>query len=345
MDETIALGACWPGAVAVSGGGDSIALWLLLVEWTRQHGHADPVALTVDHGLRPDSAAEAAGVAQRAVALGLPAYVLTWDGRKPRSDVEATARTARYRLMGAWCRNNGIRTLYVAHTMEDQAETFLLRLARGSGVDGLSAMEQVASFPVRGYGEHRVARPLLHVTRCSLRAWLASRRETWFEDPMNRNARFARARLRMEWPALEALGLTPQRVANAATHLARARAALEFQVESLLAEISTIGSNSAQVNADRLAAAPDEIALRGLACLLMRVSGRSYRPRFERLEHLLGAIRANALGGGRTLHGCCIKPDRALNRRLGGNTLLIALESARSSNEVHDAESQGDRAC
>ena len=106
------------------------------------------MVLTVDHGLRKDSARDARQVARWAKAAGLKAVTLTWRGDKPKTGVEAAARDARYRLMGAWLKKHKITTLLVGHTQDDQAETFLLRLARGSGLDGLSAMQPHAPWPV-----------------------------------------------------------------------------------------------------------------------------------------------------------------------------------------------------
>lgn len=130
--------APWPGAVAVSGGGDSLALMLLLADWAKAGRLAPPPVLIVDHGLRQGSARDARKAARWARAAGLKAHVLSWKGKKPAADIEAAAREARYRLMGECCARNGIGALYVAHALEDQAETFLLRLARGSGLDGFA---------------------------------------------------------------------------------------------------------------------------------------------------------------------------------------------------------------
>ena len=132
MNELVAAGAPWPGAVAVSGGGDSVALMHLLTAWAKKSRVSPPHVVTVDHGLRKDSAADARRVVRWAKSAGLKPKALRWTGPKPKSDVEAAAREARYRLIGDWARKNKIAALYVAHTRDDQAETFLLRLMRGS---------------------------------------------------------------------------------------------------------------------------------------------------------------------------------------------------------------------
>lgn len=329
MEATFAAGASWPGAVAVSGGADSIALMVLLADWARAGGRQPPQVLTVDHGLNSGSADVANDVLDQARALGLPARALCWRGNKPFSDIESAAREARYRLLGQECARLGLATLYVAHILEDQAETFLVRLARGSGVDGLSAMTAVAPFPQPGFGSLRVVRPLLTVHRSRLRTTLLSRGMSWQEDPMNADPRFARVRLRTLWPDLERAGISARRIADAARHLARARVALEEAVAAALREASRIRNGAVLLDGARLAATPDEIALRILAAVLMQVSGQAYRPRFERLERLLGAIRTGRLGKGRTLHGCCIRPAGRTEQCFGPQTLSVGPELRR----------------
>jgi tRNA(Ile)-lysidine synthase len=331
MRELRAQDAPWPGAVAVSGGSDSVALMLLLADWARQTGEPGPAVLSVDHGLQPGSAAQAAAVVERARHHGLKAEVLVWRGSKPASDIEAAAREARYRLLGEWCSAQGLGALYVAHTIDDQAETFLLRLARGSGVDGLSAMSPIAPIPA---GKHRdvvVVRPLLKVSRSFLRCYLEARAERWLEDPMNADSRFARVRMRAAWPALEAAGVSSARVADAARHLARARSALDRTTAELLTRIAHVAPASAVVDRFALASAPEEIGLRALAHLLMHISGRVYRPRFASLETLFCTIRNGELGSGRTLHGCCVYSAPRREAIFGPETLRIVREPQRKS--------------
>ena len=182
MEGVLGAGAEWPGAVAVSGGADSLALLLLLADWAAETERPPPIGLTVDHGLQPGSKRVAQQVIARAKRHGLTTHLLCWTGRKPTADIEAAARDARYRLTGNWCQANGVRSLYVAHSQDDQAETFLLRLIRGSGVDGLAAMAAAAPFPAPNRENLRLARPLLSVSRAKLRGFLINRGETWFED-------------------------------------------------------------------------------------------------------------------------------------------------------------------
>ncbi len=321
----------WPGAVAVSGGADSLALMHLLAGWARAGKHPKPLVLSVDHGLRPESSSDAKKVARWAKALDLPSEILTVAGKKPKSDIEAWAREARYRLMGERLRRHGLTALYVAHHQDDQAETFLLRLARGSGLDGLGAMRRLGAFPLPGFEALTLARPLLTVPRAPLRDFLTRQKQDWLEDPMNGETRFARARIRALMPALEAAGLTTERIADAALHLARAREALDMATAAVLARVCRRRDQMFLLDPVALVAAPREIGLRALAALLGTASGAAYRPRFDGLERLFDRLAASALGGGATLHGCHIAPAPRRLQAFGPKTLVIARESSRKA--------------
>lgn len=290
-----------------------------------------PVVLTVDHGLRKGSAADAGRVAQWAKKAGLKAVILRWRGTKPRTGIEAAARAARYRLMGAWLKKNRVATLLVGHTQDDQAETFLLRLARGSGLDGLAAMQPRSTFPVEGFDGLSVRRPLLDISRAALRDWLTAKGHAWLEDPMNDDASFDRVKMRRARAALEAAGLSTARIAAAAAHLARARAALEVMTDAVLARASRPLDTGFAVDAVALTAAPREVGLRALAALLMAAGGQGYRPRFEALERLFDRLAAGTLGGGVTLHGCRIAPPGRGAPGLRERAVLIVPEKPRKT--------------
>jgi tRNA(Ile)-lysidine synthase len=254
--------------------------------------------------------------------------VLRSHGKRPKSDIEAAARDMRYRLMGEWCRTRAVDALFLAHTEEDQAETFLLRLARGSGVDGLSAMQPRSAFPLAGFDRPALYRPLLGMGRAELRKFLSARDQPWLEDPMNQDVRFARTKLRAILPLLEAAGLSVPRIADAAAHLARAREALEAATAALSATaVYFAEAGYALLDASAITSCPREIGLRLLARVLMAVSGENYRPRFEKLEQLLDAIAGAKLSGGRTLHGCRIAPAPKAWRHYGAATLLVTREA------------------
>ena len=287
--------------------------------------------LCVDHGLRPEAAREARKVVGWAKRAGLKAQVLAFKGKQPKSDIEAAARQARYRLMGEWAAKRALTAVYVAHTADDQAETFLIRLGRGSGVDGLSAMRPISSYPLAEFANLLVARPLLGQTRDSLRAMLLRRDQGWIEDPMNGDARFARVRIRQAWPALESLGLSKARLADTAAHLARAREALETVSEAVLARACRLDGAKAVLDPVALCGAPRELGLRALARVLTLVSRNPYRPRFERLERLYALIAEGKLGAGRTLHGCRIGPAPRALAVFGKSSLLVRREEPRGN--------------
>ncbi len=315
--------------MALSGGGDSLALLHLINDWTRARRLAPPVALIVDHGLTENSGAHSKKARAWAKDLGVPAHVLTVSGKLPSGDLEAAAREARYRLMGSWLARAGLGALYVGHTRDDQAETFLLRVARGSGLDGLAAMRPLSQFPVPEFRELVLVRPMLALSRGEVRAHLAALGQEWLEDPMNRDSRFSRVRVRESWAALESLGLTRERLASAADHLSRAREALDSVTIAILARSSRLLDGIALVERRALCEAPRELGLRALAALLMAVSGQTYRPRFSSLEQVFDRIREGTLRGGCTLHGCRIAPAPKRRAVFGPGTILIAAETGR----------------
>jgi tRNA(Ile)-lysidine synthase len=302
----------------------------LFTDWIRCERGVFPAVLIVDHGLRAGSRAEAAMVAGWAEGEGLAAHVLRWEGAEPKTGIEEKARAARYRLLGDWCATNRLRALLVAHTRDDQAETFLLRLGRGSGVDGLSAMSARAPFPIPGFESVQLLRPLLDFGRAELRVYLTAKDARWVEDPMNEDVRFARARIRKALPALEAAGVPATRIAQAARHLARAREALDAATEAFLGAHARFGGDFAQVDGAALAAAHREMGLRALSAVLMRLSGAAYRPRFERLEALFDAIVAGGFMA-RTLSGCRVGRAPKARAAFGARTLLITRERRRKS--------------
>jgi tRNA(Ile)-lysidine synthase len=320
--------ASW--AIAVSGGGDSIALMHLASGWAKNNHLPPPRVLTVDHGLRPGSRQDASCVKAWAEALGLTVAILSWTGAKPRSGVEERARVARYKLMGDWCSAHRADWLLLGHTKDDQAENFLLRLGRGSGVDGLSAMQSAIPLPAPAGPMVTLVRPLLGFTRAELRAWLTRRGETWLEDPMNDDEKFARTRVRKLLPLLAEAGIPSDRIVAAAGHLGRARHALEEKTREFLQQHATFGGGVALLDGTALGKAPREIGLRALSDALRSIGKSSYRPRFERLERLFEAVVSEDFRAG-TLAGCLVIRAPKAKAAFGSRTIAIALESPRKS--------------
>lgn len=288
-------------AIAVSGGPDSLALLHLADRWARQRGRPLHV-YTVDHGFRPEATAEAEGVAAVCAALGRPHRTLTWLGDKPATGLQAAARTERYRLLAQACRADGVGDLLLAHHLDDQAETVLHRIDRGTGPDGLAGMAAV-----RALEGLRLLRPLLDVPKARLVATCRTAGLVWAEDPSNGDPRFARTGLRLLATALADAGITADRLGRLAAAMAVARTALDLFAAEWVAAHAAIGpAGTVGFDPDALAAAPDLLRRRLLDGALRAVGGASYPARGERLERLLGWIGAGA-SGVRTLGGCRIE--------------------------------------
>ena len=181
-------------AVAVSGGSDSMALLRLLAQWAKSRiGPLQIFALTVDHGLRAESSAEARRVAAWCAALGLHHETLRWEGPKPASGIQAKARTARYTLMTEWCLRNSVSVLLTAHTADDQAETVLMRQRRTQ-----SALSLAGIWPTREWNGIQIVRPLLETPKSNLQRYLNDFGQEWIEDPSNHDRKYERVRIREE---------------------------------------------------------------------------------------------------------------------------------------------------
>lgn len=299
---------------AVSGGPDSIAMMGLLARWAAAPGRPLVAVATVDHGLRPSSAAEAAAVAVLAAKLNLPHRILAWTGPKARTGLQEAARRARYRLLTEHARTLGQFDLVTAHTMEDQAETVLMRLARGSGLAGLGGMR-----PVVMRDGIRHVRPLLGHSKASLVQLCRAQGWGFVEDPSNADERFARARWRKLLPALAQEGLTPARLARLAERVSRAEAALHEKTWEALVRA---GADPAQdgcacrlvPNGRVLLEEPFEIAVRALAFSVAAGRDEPGFLRLERVEACTEKLRA-ALAAGRslrlTLAGTMVSLDRS----------------------------------
>jgi tRNA(Ile)-lysidine synthase len=272
-------------ALAVSGGADSLALLDAVDRWRK---HRQVVVLTIDHRLRRGSRAEADAVVAIAHKRGLGARSMTWTGPKPHGDVEAAARAARYRLLLAACREMRASHLVLAHHRDDLAETFLLRLNRGSGVFGLAAMR-----PRLDLGDIVIVRPFLSLSKARLTATVARAKLKPADDPMNSDPRFERARVRALMPVLAEAGLNPAALAATAIRLADAADAIDAAATMLLAEaVEADAFAVAWLDPERFAAWPAAVRKRALARILIAVGGDPYPPRHERLMALHDAIDA-----------------------------------------------------
>lgn len=308
---------CSPALVlAVSGGPDSTALMWLAARW-RAMLKSKPklIAVTVDHGLRQEAKAEAQAVAKLARKLGVTHRTVRWTGRKPKTGLQQAARAARYRLLAEAARKAGAGAILTAHTLDDQAETVLIRMARGSGVTGLGAMHgevplpfaQRASSPLKGGGEEErsargegtakhqllLIRPLLDLPKSRLIATLETAKIPYARDPSNRDPRFTRARLRALMPELAREGLDAGRLALLARRLKRADAAIEAAVDRATAELTVNSSIPGAVafDAPGYARLPGEIGLRLIGRVVAAV-GDEGPVELAKLEALKDALDA-----------------------------------------------------
>jgi tRNA(Ile)-lysidine synthase len=281
--------------LAVSGGPDSIAMMWLVARWRRALKQGPQlVAVTVDHGLRPEAAREARDVKHLAKTLDLPHRTLRWSGAKPKTGLPAAARDARYRLLAQAARAAGATHVLTAHTQDDQAETLLMRMSRGSGIAGLAAMARQSQ-----RDGVVLARPLLQIPKARLLATLKKAKIGFADDPTNRDTNFTRPRLRAIMPKLAAEGFDARNLTRLAARLARANAALEILVdgaERYLA-LGQPDPDHAGFDADAFAALAEEIRLRLLLRRIDRV-GHEGPAELGKVEALLAALdRAVAATG------------------------------------------------
>jgi tRNA(Ile)-lysidine synthase len=297
--------------VALSGGGDSTALLhLCLAAGLRVE------AVTVDHRLRPESAAEAAAVAASCRTLSVPHAVLAWEHGAISGNLMDAARRARIGLIRDWALSRGIGIVVLGHTRDDVAETVLMGLARAAGLAGLSGMR--AEWEDSGL---RFLRPLLEAGREELRDWLRGRGIAWVEDPTNENDRFTRVKARKALVALAGLGITAERLAEVAGNLARAQEALAVQVagaERWIAERAGALRFDAGFWAE-----PGEVQRQVVVAAVLWLSGADYAPRAAEVERLSAALRTGAdatLAGCRARKGWLMREPRALGGpvRVGG---------------------------
>ncbi len=290
-------------AVAVSGGPDSLCLTLLAHEWAAAR-EGEVIGLTVDHGLRPESAAEASRVGEWLGARGIRHQILNWRGDKPGTGIQEAARHARYQLLNRWVGEHGCLHLLLAHTRDDQAETFVMRLGRGSGLRGLAAM------PAVSYGaDARLLRPLLGIRKSRLTATLRDRGQQWIDDPSNDDIRFERVRTRGFLARLENSGFPAHRLSDAATAAGGIRARLDRHCAHALAHtVAMRGREHALIDRERYARLPEEIQRQVIGRLLAAVGGAPYEPRGGKLRRLSADLQRPDWRGA-TLGGCRLSPD------------------------------------
>lgn len=282
--------------IAVSGGSDSLALLYLLKTWSTERD-VRLRAATVDHGLRPEAAVEANTVAGHCAALGVPHQCLPWTGWDGQGNLQDQARRARYRLLSDWARHEALTDVALGHTLDDQAETFVMGLARGAGLDGLSGMRLVFS-----RDDVRFRRPLLGVRRGDLRAYLTGLGVEWIEDPSNRNERFDRVKARHILQALAPLGITADSLGQTIGNLRSTRTSISVALADWARNQVKQDRGDLLIAVDAFVALPQDFARRVLNAALRWISGADYPPRSDAVMQLVREPRRQRM----TLHGCLI---------------------------------------
>ena len=303
--------------LAISGGADSLALLLLAHRHEAALGRPGRyVVYSVDHRLRPEAADEVAMVLAAAAARGLPARGLAWNEPKPATGISAAARAARYGLIGTAMSADGCEALATAHHLFDQAETVMMRMAHGSGLDGLRGMDR--EIVIDGL---RIVRPLLDVDPEALRAMVREDGLVPAADPSNSDTHYERVRWRQMLPQLAALGLDARRIANFARRAGEAEAALNGQAETARALVTAIDPSGVALPRRDFGLLPKAVATRLLATLLREVGGA---PRPFGLSAVEGLVERLGQGAFRTtLQGCLVSA--------GPVTIRIRPEPARRS--------------
>jgi len=331
--------------LAISGGPDSTALLYLAARWCKRM-QAPPwlVAVTIDHGLRPEARREAGAVKRLAEKLGVAHRTARWRGAKPSTGLQEKARVARYRLLQVAARRARARFVLTAHTLDDQAETILYRMARGSGLAGICGMAravpiaELASADWRSgqpfdadegassaggraggrlaQGRHELmkdvllVRPLLDLPKARLIVTLQEVGISYADDPSNADPRFTRSRVRKLMPVLAAEGLTAHRLVRLAERVRRSEEAHEAAVKLIVARLGLrADSLKVTVRGGDWAEIPAEIALRVLGRAIGTVGneGPVELGKLEALSDALGAARAaGALRFSRTLAGAMV---------------------------------------
>jgi len=281
-------------AVGVSGGGDSMALAHMMCKWAHENDVRVHL-LTVNHNLRDNAGQEADQVAK--FVSGFPKsshHILTWNFEsKPDSAIMEHARNARYDLMAAYCRDNDISILAIAHHGDDNLETFMFRLAKGSGLDGLTGMKMWGNLN----NELQIYRPLLNNSHTELIQYCRDNNVQWIEDPSNRDDKYARPRLRK---ALENEGFDTKRFSKTLIRLSRAHDALDWLVNRAM-----LLWDGECIDFQMLKTYPVDVQIRVLQKIIAETGDvtHSYPPKLERVEDIIATLKPNKSA---TLYGCLV---------------------------------------
>lgn len=273
--------------VAVSGGIDSLSLILLANNWAKKY-NIEIVGLTVDHRLRKSSHDEAVYINSLLKKYSIEHHILVWEGEKPKNNIENIAREARYKLIFDFCKENSINTILLGHHLQDQAENFLIRLFRGSGILGLSSMQKVSCV-----NNFTIIRPFLSVRKEDLREYLIKNNIEWIEDESNSDEKFLRNKIRNFLNSFEEKDNIIKRINAVVDTFQTAENIIKNRIDSAENEVYFYNKkyNYYTINYKKFLNFEKDIQLRILSKIAKDISENIYSPRFTKLERLLNELK------------------------------------------------------
>ena len=289
-------------AVAVSGGSDSLALTFLLHEFCTAN-KIKLYAVTVDHKMRANSSAEAKKLAEILAAKKISHQILSIKkSQVPQKNIEANLRELRYKLLEEFCLKNDIKFLFLGHIQGDVAENFIIRLFRGSGLDGLSSIAEISD-----YKNIKLVRPLLDFSKDDLQEFLRAKKVKWFEDETNEDEKFLRNKIRKFFNSFEEKNLIQGRIKNAANEISKMRDFLDIILLKEAKKILQLQPNgSFLINHKKFQKIDEKIALKILALVLIEVGGKTYKPRLEKLKNFYQYLQQENIKP-RNFYNCMVK--------------------------------------
>lgn len=293
-------------AVAISGGCDSVALTFALNDFCKEN-KIKIYALTIDHGVRKNSKIEAKKVGELLKKFNISHKILSIPKKEiPQKNIEANLREIRYKMLSDFCKKNQIEFLFVGHHLGDIAENFLIRLFRGSGLDGLSPMQEISE--INGV---KIIRPFLEISKDELKNYLIEKNISWFEDETNDDEKFLRNKIRKFLASFDDKNLLEKRIYNASKEISKTRDFFdEIMMGHELEIIEENADNLILINRCKLAEINPAIALKILAKILMKIGDKKYKPRKEKLIRFYEYLIAEGAIKKREFYGCIVEKYR-----------------------------------
>lgn len=288
--------------IGVSGGSDSLALVLMANQELKPLGYKI-IALTVNHHLRASAQNEAEYVAQLMKKYDIEHHILHWQGQKPLTGIEEAARKARYNLIGQWCKKNNVKILMTAHHLYDQAETFFMRLERGSGLDGLCGMNEVLHTP-----DFIIARPLLNINPKIMKNYLIEKNINWIEDESNYCTDLLRVKIRQFLPKFEQqTGISALKIVQTMSRLQSSKKHIDDEVSNIINnKFKNFYNMAFECNLTDFLGLDAELKYRIVGKLLKLVGHTDYTPQADKIFNLITKIQ-NTNFKSATLNKCQIK--------------------------------------